>query len=237
MEKTMSVESDGLCLGLVGGLGVGAASYYYRELAKAHAERGAVLNLVMVHADTNRVLRHAAARETNLLAEYLSGMIGRMADAGARLAVIPAVTAHICEPRLREITPLPLVSLVEEIAREIGARKLKRVALFGTRFTVETGMFGRLREVEVSRPSAEEIDAIHAAYLEIVAAGIGTDGIRERLRRIAHRLCEEEGVETIILAGTELALLFQPENTYFPCMDGARLHLNAILRRILPEAG
>ena len=63
--------------GLVGGLGVGSASYYYQELAKAHAECGAVMNLVMVHADVNRMLRWAATGETNLLAEYLSGLIGR----------------------------------------------------------------------------------------------------------------------------------------------------------------
>lgn len=231
----MSVGSDGLCLGLVGGVGVGAASYYYQELAKAHVERGAVLNLVMVHADANRVLRWAAAGETDLLAEYLSGLIGRMADAGAQLAVIPAVTPHICEPRLREITPLPLMSLVEEIVREIGVRTVKRVALLGTRFTVETGMFDRLQGVEVIRPSADEIDEIHAAYLEIVSAGRGTEDLYQRLRRIAHRLCERDGVETIILAGTELSLVFHPGNTDFPCIDGARLHLDAILRRVLPE--
>jgi aspartate racemase len=230
MEKTMSVGSDGLCLGLLGGVGVGAAIHYYRELAKAHADRGLVLNLTMVHADVNRVLRQAAAGETDLLAEYLSGLIGRMADAGAQLAVIPAVTPHICEPRLREITPLPLLSLVGEIVQEIGVRKLKRVALFGTRFTVETGMFGRLQEVEVISPRIGEIDEIHAAYLEIVSSGMGTDGVRERLRRIAHRLCEEEGVETIVLAGTELSLVFHPENTDFPRIDGARLHLDAIVR-------
>lgn len=223
--------------GLVGGLGVESASYYYQELAKAHAECGAVMNLVMVHADVNRMLRWAAAGETDLLAEYLSGLIGRMADAGAQLVGIPAATPHICEPRLREITPLPLVSMVEEIVREIGVRKLKRVALFGTRFTVELGMFGRLRGVEVIRPTADEIDEIHAAYLEIVSAGRGTEGLYQRLRGIAHRLCERDGVETILLAGTELSLVFHPENTDFPCIDGARLHLDAIMRAVVQAAG
>lgn len=233
----MSYGNDGLCLGLVGGLGLGSAIHYYQELAKVHADRGLVLNLTMVHADVNRVLRQAAAGETDLLAEYLSGLIKRMADAGAQLAVIPSVTPHICEPRLREITPLPLVSLVEEIVREIGVRKVKRVALLGTRFTVETGMFGRLQGVEVIPPEAGEIDEIHSAYLEIVSAGRGTEGLYQRLRRIAHRLCERDGVETIILAGTELSLVFHPENTDFPCIDGARLHLDAIMHAVFQAAG
>jgi aspartate racemase len=94
-----------------------------------------------------------------------------------------------------------------------------------------------LQDVEVIAPRTGEIDEIHAAYLEIVAAGMGTDGIRERLRRIAHRLCEEEGVETIVLAGTELSLVFHPGNTDFPCIDGARLHLVAIMRAVFQAAG
>ncbi len=46
---------------MIGGLGVGATIYYYRELVKAHAARGCVPNLVIVHADVNRVLQYAAS--------------------------------------------------------------------------------------------------------------------------------------------------------------------------------
>jgi aspartate racemase len=232
----MSDSSEVLCLGLVGGLGVGAAVHYYQELARAHAERGTVLKLIMAHADVNRVLRHAAAGETEVLAEYLSALIAQMAAAGAQVAVIPAVTPHICEPWLRDISTLPLVSLVEEIVREVQAQKLKRVALLGTRFTIETGMFGRLQDVDVIRPRLSEIDEIHAAYLKIVSAGSGARNLYESLRRIAHNLCERDGAEAIILAGTELSLIFNPENTDFPCIDGARLHLDAIMRRVF-QAG
>jgi len=228
----MSEENQGLCLGLICGLGVGAAVHYYQELAKAHSARGAILNLVMIHADVNRVLRQAAAGETDSLAECLSTLIQRMADAGAQVAAIPAVTPHICEPRLREISPIPLVSLIEEIVREVRARELKRVALFGTRFTVETGMFGRLHGVEVVRPKPGEIDLIHETYLKIVSAGRGEEDLYQGLRRIAHELRERDGVEAVILAGTELSLIFNPANTDFPCIDGARLHLDAIMQRL-----
>jgi hypothetical protein len=44
---------------------------------------------------------------------------------------------------------------VDEIVRELRERKLKRVALFGTRFTMETGLFGRLQEFELVKPRHE----------------------------------------------------------------------------------
>jgi aspartate racemase len=235
-ERGMVDSREGLCFGLVGGLGVGASIHYYQELARAHAERGSVMQLVMIHADVNRVLRHAAAGETDLLADYLSGLIGRMADAGAQIAAIPAVTPHICEPRLRDTSALPLVSLVEEILQEVRRRGMERVALFGTRFVIESGLFGRLNDVDVIAPWPGELEEIHAAYLATVTAGMGTTAVRETLGRIAHRLCEQEGAEAIVLAGTELSLVFEAENTDFPCIDGAQLHLDALMRRIFGES-
>ena len=104
----MTEASTPKCLGFIGGLGVGATVHYYQELTKAHAARSCVPNLVMIHADVNRVLRHAAARETTQLAEYLSQLIHRLARAGAELAVIPAVTPHICASELIKLSPIPL---------------------------------------------------------------------------------------------------------------------------------
>jgi aspartate racemase len=190
------------------------------------------MRMVMIHADVNQVLRHAGAGEIDALAQYLAALVGRLKDAGAEIAAIPAVTPHICEPRLLEITSLPLVSLVEKIVCEVRLQRLSRVALFGTRFTVESALFGRLGDVDVISPRAAEVDAIHSAYLEIVNTGVGSAEVRETLQRIAHRLCEQEGAEAIILAGTELSLVFQPENTDFPCIDGTRLHLDAIMRAL-----
>lgn len=229
----MSDETPARCIGLIGGLGVGAAVHYYQELAKAHAASGRVLNLVMAHADVNRTMGAAQAGDKAGLAEYLAGLIGRLASAGAEFAVLPAVTPHICIAELLALSPLPLVSMVDEVNREIGTRGWRRVALFGTRFTVESGAFGLLRGVEVVAPQAAEIDFIHATYLQLVNAGTGSEQQRENLSRLAHGLMERDGVDAIILAGTDLAVVFNESNTDFPHVDCARLHLRAITQRAL----
>jgi len=225
-------RTEGRCLGLIAGLGVGATIHYYQELVKEHATRGCVPNLVMVHADVTRVLRDAAAGDTHGLAEYLSGLIERLHRAGADVVAIPAITPHICVAELMKLSPIPLVNLPEEILREIGVRKLERVVLFGTRMTMESDMFGQLRGVEVVKATEEEIDFIHETYVDLVRIGHGTDAQFQELRRIAHRLCEREDVQAIVLAGTELSLLFNESNTDFPHIDGARVHIQAILREL-----
>jgi aspartate racemase len=220
------------CLGLIGGLGVGATIYYYQELVKAHLELGQVANLLILHADVNRVLQYAAAGETSGMAEYFLQLIGRLSAAGAEIIAIPAATPHLCAPELMEGSPIPLVSLVDGIVREADDRRLKRVALFGTRFTMETELFGRLKDFDVVAPKPAEIDFIHQTYLQLVNAGSGTEQQYRGLHQLAHTLIEREGIEAIILAGTELSLVFNRANTDFPHIDGARLHLAAIMEQL-----
>ena len=106
---------------MVGGLGVGATVYYYRELVKAHATRGFVPNLLIVHADVNRVLQYAATGDIAQIADYLLVLIGRLEAAGAKVAAIPSITPHMCEPELVPRSPIPLLSLVDEIVERFDA--------------------------------------------------------------------------------------------------------------------
>jgi aspartate racemase len=221
------------CVGLIGGLGVGASVYYYQELAKAHAAQGRVLNLVMAHAHVDRVLGAVQAGDKEGLASYLASLIARLQAAGAEFAVVPAVAPHIAIAELTQLSPLPIVNLIEEIKREIAVRQFHRVALFGTRFAVESRLFGHLDQVEVVTPHPDEVDYIHSTYMQLVSAGAGLATHRAGLSELAHKLIHRDRVEAVILAGTELALVFDENNTDFPHINGAQLHLNAIVHRAL----
>jgi len=227
--------APGRSIGLIGGLGVGASIYYYQQLAKVHAARGRAMNLVMVHAHVDRVLAAVESGDKPGLASYLTALIACLEAAGAEFAVVPAVAPHIAISELIELSPLPLVNLIAELKREVEARHLSRVALFGTRYAIESRLFGQLGSVEVITPRPAEVDYIHTAYFEVVDAGAATAEHRDGLTRLAHKLIERDRIEAVILAGTDLALVFDEGNTDFPHIDAARLHLNAIVRRALDQ--
>lgn len=221
------------CFGLVGGLGVGAAIHYYRELAKAHDALHVPMDLVMVHADMARMIRWAETRDANSMAQYLAGLVARMQAAGATFAALPAVTPHLCISQLQPISPLPLVNLLEAVNDSVKSSRLHRVALFGTRFTVEAAMFGALTTAEVVRPRPDEIDYIHRTYFQLASTGLGGTSQREGLTDLAQTLIRRDAVDAIILAGTDLSLIFDESNTTFPHVDCARVHLDRILRTML----
>ena len=220
------------CLGLIGGLGVGATIYYYENLARGCEKLGFALDIVITNAQTPHVFEYVEANNRNGLAEYLNGYIRRMKAAGAEMAAIPAITPQFCAKELAAITPLPIVSLFDPLTRELATRKAQRVAIFGTRFVIESDLFGALSGVEVVRPAPEEVNLIHKTYVELAAAGEASAERHEKLRALAHTLVERDGVDAVVLAGTDLTLLFNENNTDFPHVDCAALHVREIFREL-----
>jgi len=210
-------------LGLIGGLGPLATIHYYRELVNAHAGE-----MLLIHAEMKRVLAYVTSGDRIGLAGYFAGLIERMARAGAEVAAISAITPHICIRELEKISPLPMVDIIHEVGAEIAARGYRRVALFGTRFVVESNMYGMLEGVDVVMPSPEHVDAIHERYMQTVNGG--SEG-RATLTRIAKEL----PVDAIVLAGTDLSLIFHEPHPDFVAVDGAKVHIQAILRELERE--
>ncbi len=208
------------CLGLVGGLGVGATIHYYQKLAKAHEAQGRTLDIVIVHAETSRVFEHVQADDRDGLAEYLTGYIRRLKAAGAELIAT---------------SPLPVFNIFEPLVQELATRAARRVAVFGTRFVMESALFGEVNEVEIVKSRPREMDYIHNTYVELARTGEGSEEQHRNLTALAHTLLERDGVDAIILAGTDLALLFNETNTDFPYIDCAALHLQEILNELLGE--
>ena len=217
-------------IGLLGGLGVGAAIHYYRELAAAHDDVRQPMQLAMVHASISKVTSYAAQGDRQGLAAYLSGFLGQLKAAGATIGVLPAVTPHLCIDELKAITPIPVLDLTKVVSDHLQERKLSKVALFGTRFVVESDIYGRLQGVDVVRPRESEVAFIHDAYTQLAYSGRASEEHRERLVSLADTLQKRDGVEAIVLAGTDFAVMFNAANTPFPHVDCTRAHIAVIMR-------
>ncbi len=228
--NTSHARGEPRVIGLLGGLGVGAAVHYYRELAALHDALARPMHLVMVHASIARVADCASKGDRRGLAEYLAGLLGQLAAAGATTGILPAVTPHICIRELMAISPLPVLDLTRVVADHIRERRLSKVALFGTRFVVESDMYGALEGVAVVRPREPELAFVHAAYTHLAHSGTVSADHREQFVALADTLQRRDGVEAIVLAGTDFTLMFNEANTPFPHVDCARAHLDAIMR-------
>lgn len=225
------MAQEARCLGLIGGLGPGATVHYYRKLIAAHEAQGRTARMLIAHADVDHARALAEAKDLDGLARYLAGLIQSTAAGGAELTAMVAVTPHICAAQLVPLSPLPLIDMVSAVDAALIARGLKRVALFGTRSTVESRMFGRL-SVDVVTPTPEEIAQINTTYLDVLYDR-STPAQIDALRELAHTLVRRDGAEAVLLAGTDLSMVLNEDNAGFPTLDCAAVHIEAITRRLI----
>jgi aspartate racemase len=89
--------------------------------------------------------------------------------------------------------------------------------------------------VEIIHPRPDEVDHIHSTYVQVAQQGKGSEEQHKGLTDLALTLCKREGLDAVILAGTDLALLFNETNAAFPNVDCAALHIRAIANGLLAE--
>ncbi|HVG08550.1 MAG TPA: amino acid racemase [Thermoanaerobaculia bacterium] len=224
-------------LGMIGGLGPESTIDYYRRILEAweQVEPGTAPSIVIDSLDVQRALRLVQSDRPGLI-EYLLESLGRLAGAGVGFAVMTANTPHIVFDDLVARSPIPLLSIVEVCAEEARGRGLERLALLGTRFTMEGRFYPEVCArygIAVVPPDEADRAWVHERYIGELLKGEFRDGTRQELISLVSRLREEKGVEGVILGGTELPLLLStPVIADIPALDTTALHVAAIVKRL-----
>ena len=210
---------------------------YYRRILEAweREEPGTAPSIVIDSLDVRRALRLVEADRPALI-EYLLASLRRLAGAGVDFAVMTANTPHIVFDDLVARSPVPLLSIVEVCAEEARGRGLGRLALLGTRFTMEGPFYPEVCArygIAVVPPDDADRAWVHERYIEELLRGEFRDDTRQQFISLVSRLGDDQGVEGVILGGTELPLLLStPVIADIPALDTTALHVAAIVKRL-----
>jgi aspartate racemase len=214
-------------IGLIVGIGPAATDYYYRYLISALSRAGKDLALTMAHADTPTLLRNQADRNVEAQVGIYRRLTDRLQRAGVEQVAVTSIAGHFCIDAFKAVSPVPVIDLLEVVRAEIARRGFRRVGLLGTRMVMETRFYGVLEGVEVVPPG--NLAEVHDAYVSMAGAGIATPEHREVFMRAGKSLASAHGCESILLAGTDLALVFgKGDNPGFDIFDCAEAHAAAI---------
>lgn len=225
--------------GLVGGIGPESTVVYYRQIVagwRARTGDGSYPPIVVNSIDLARMIGLIGAGRLDEVTEFLSGEIERLARAGAAFGALASNTPHVVFDRLSERSPIPLVSIVEVARGAARARGLRRLGLFGTRFTMQSRFYPdamAAADIAIVRAAPDEEAEIHDRYMNELVPGVFRDETRERLLAIARRMIAADGIDGLVLGGTELPLLLtDPAALSVPLLDTGTLHVDAILDRM-----
>jgi aspartate racemase len=225
-------------IGIIGGIGPESTIEYYRSIVAAYAERvpdGSYPPIIINSVDLKKLLDFIAANEPAKMTEFLVNEIDRLARAGAECGLIAANSPHVVFEEVSRQSPIPLVSIVEatcDAARVLGLRKL---GLFGTRFTMQgrfyPDVFSR-SGIAIAVPDGDDQAYIHHIYFHELVKGTVLPETRQRLLAIVDRLKERDGIKGLILGGTELSLILrEPTVSDIPVLDTTKIHAMAIVAK------
>jgi aspartate racemase len=237
-SSSRPVADSASTLGIVGGLGPESTIDYYRRILEAwkRDRPSSSPSIVIDSLDVDLGLQ-LVEHDRPTLIEYLSGSIARLSAAGSDFAAMAANTPHVVFDDLVARSSIPLVSIVEACAEEAARRGLRRLALLGTRFTMEGDFYPTVfarRRIDVIAPDAVERKWIHDRYVGEMLKGDFRDDTRQGVIAVVARLREAEKIDGVILGGTELTLLL-PDSVVagLPALDTTALHVAAIVERLL----
>ena len=227
-------------LGIVGGLGPESTVDYYQRIIALYRERqpdGSYPQFIIISVDLKKGLDFMDANNLTGMADYLLEGIGKLGRAGADFGLIAANTPHIVFDDVAPKSPIPLISIVEATCTAAKAQKLKRLALFGTRYTMEATFYPKVfsREgIELLVPDPQDQDYIHDKYLSELVPGKFWPETRAGLLAIVDRMKAESDVDGVILAGTELPLILHGEtHNGIPLLDTTKIHVEAAVAEML----
>ena len=226
-------------LGIIGGLGPESTVEYYQNIIALYRERqddGSYPEFIINSVDLKKGLDFMAESNLTGMADYLLEEIGKLARADANFGLISANTPHIVFDELAPKSPIPLISIVEATCAAAKARGLKKLALFGTRFTMQGTFYPKVFSHEgigLVMPDTKEQDYLHDKYLNELVPGKFLAETRAGLLAIVDRMKAKSNIDGVILAGTELPLILrESSHKGVPFLDTTKIHCQAAVEEM-----
>jgi len=231
--------SAGHVLGIIGGIGPESTIDYYRMLISTWKRATGVnagLPILINSIDLDRLLSLVESGRLEELTGYLLEELERLADAGAAIALVAANTPHIVFDELRKRSRIPLLSIVEATCEEARGMGLRCLGLIGTRSTMQGDFYPsvfRRAGLQIARPELEEMVLIHEIYVGQLTRGEIRPASRRQILEIIQAMIQRSGIDGVILAGTELPLLFpESRRRSVPFLNTTRIHVQAAIRAL-----
>ena len=227
-------------LGLIGGMTWLSTVEYYRLINQEVNERAGgreSARLILYSVNFAEFVPSIDELGWRDIAARLATIARSLQDAGAEGLVMCANTPHKVADDVRAAITIPLIHIAEVTARAIRAKRLRKVALLGTRFTMEESFFRdalTAADIESILPEKDDRDFIHESIFGELGKGIFTAATKARYLQIIDALAQR-GAEGVVLGCTEIPLIVKPEDVSIPVFDTTQIHATAAVDFALAE--
>ena len=227
-------------IGLLGGMSWESLALYYQLINEGVRVRLGGLHsaaCVMASLDFAAIEEMQSAGDWVRAGDVLASEARGLVAAGAECLVLCTNTMHKVASHIESAVEVPLLHLVDVTADAIRNSGLERVALLGTRFTMEEPFYRErmmLRKVQTLVPDRGERRIVNEVIYNELVLGVVKDDSRAQYRKIIERLARA-GAQGVILGCTEIELLVGQQDSPIPVFASTALHAQAAVDFALAE--
>ncbi len=217
-------------IGLIGGMSWESTAVYYQLINKKVQELLGGFHsckCILVSVDFAEIEELQHKNDWKSLDIIMVKAARQLEAAGADLIILCTNTMHLSAPSIIENITVPFLHIAEATGLKIKSKGLSKVALLGTRFTMEkdfykTYIFDKFG-VEVIVPEKQEREQIHRIIYNELVHGKVLHKSREIYKQIITSL-QNRGAQGIILGCTEIPMLIAETDVNVPVFNTTTIH-------------
>ena len=183
-------------------------------------------NCVIESVDFAEIAALQAMDDWEALDELMKSRARALESSGAEMILICANTMHLCVTAIEESINIPVLHIAKVTADEIKKAQLDKVALLGTRFTMERDFFKDIlkdHQIDVMVPEKNDRKLVNDIIYKELVRGVLKPASKEIYVGIIEDL-RKRGAQGVILGCTEIPLLIKPQDVELPIFDTTKIH-------------
>ncbi|HEY2809776.1 MAG TPA: aspartate/glutamate racemase family protein [Rhabdochlamydiaceae bacterium] len=220
-------------IGLIGGMSWESTQYYYQQMNRyIYGKLGGHTSIEAIIYSLNFeiIVKCLERNDWDAIGDILADISKKLEAAGANFLLLTSNAAYKVVPQMEKAISIPILHIVDPTAEAIKQKHIKRVALLGTKVTMEDAFYKkRLQDhygIEALIPASSDREILHKIIFNELTLGQIHDRSKQKLLEIIEKL-NRQGAEGIILGCTELTLLVNQKDTTVPLFDTTDLHAKA----------
>ena len=224
-------------IGIIGGLGPESTIDYYKGIIHAFHptyDQTGYPEIAIESCNLKEMHSYSSSDRWDKLAEILAGKAELLSQAGCDFGAIASNTPHMVFHEVQQMSALPLISIVEATCRYAADRRLTRLCLLGTGFTMRSDFYQKTftREgIKLFVPAPDEIDYMHEKIFAELEFGIVKPDTKSKFITILKRVVNDNNCQGAIMGCTELPLIIKAQDINVAYLDTSAIHIHAIVER------
>ena len=225
-------------IGLIGGITPQSTIMYYQVLNDLAAKTFGGIHsskLIINSLDFGEISRLQSQGRWDKLDTIMQDAALSLEKSGASMVVICANTMHLCVEAIKQVVSIPVIHIAEATAKYIILQNISKVALLGTKYTMERPFFKdvlKSYEIDTIIPEENDREIIHKVIYDELSKGLLLNTSKEAYLKIIKKLIDQ-GAEGVILGCTEIPLLINQNDINIPVFDTTTIHATTAFEKAM----